>query len=315
MWREAFMDFKTSGEFAKEWKISVRRIRQLIEQGRIVGAQKVGKSWLIPSDATKPRDTRVAVKMDDFVIDVPNAMLKDVDKKLALLNSKRPLPQATLKSIKANELIDWTYHSNGIEGNTLTLIETKVVLEGITIGGKSVKEHLEVINHKDAIFYLEKLVTGNNPLTEQDIKSIHQLILKEIDPENAGRYRNVNVIISGATHKPPEHFIVRDQMEQLVPRLNEWQKKWHPLVVVALLHGEFVKIHPFIDGNGRTSRLLMNFIAMRYGYPPIVIKKEQRIEYYLALDTAATTLNYTPFVKMIVELASSALDFYLSIIC
>jgi len=307
------MDYKTSKEIAKEWNISERRIRQLIEKGRVPNARKVGKNWLIPSDAAKPRDTRMSVKQDEFIIALPSN-LENINKKLELLNSKRPLPQATLKSLKESELVDWTYNSNGIEGNTLTLKETKVVLEGITIGGKSVKEHLEAINHKEAILYLEELINKNKPLTEIDIKNIHQLILKDIDNENAGRYRIENVIISGAVHIPPNHIIVPEQMERLMIRFNKWTKKYHPLVVSTLLHGEFVKIHPFVDGNGRTARLLMNLIAIKNGYPPVVIKKEQRMEYYDALDTAHTTGNYTAFVKMICELAEKALDFYLSII-
>jgi len=308
-----YMEYKSSGEFAKEWKISERRIRQLIDNGRIVGATKVGKNWLIPKDTTKPRDTRVSVKTDEFIIEMPSNA-KTVDEKLEILNSKRPLSPTTLKSFKENELVDWTYNSNGIEGNTLTLKETKVVLEGITIGGKSVREHLEAINHKDAIIFLEELVNKNNTLSERDIKDLHQLVLKEIDNDNAGIYRRENVIISGAKHIPPNHLKVRDEMEQLIPKLHAWEKKYHPLVVAALLHSEFVKIHPFVDGNGRTARLLMNFIAIRAGYPPIVIKKEQRFAYYDALDEGATTYNHTAFVKMIFELAEKTLDFYLSII-
>jgi excisionase family DNA binding protein len=307
------VEYKTLKDLAKEWNISERRIRQLIDAGRIEGATKMGKSWLVPKDAVKPRDTRVSVKVEEFVIDLPKS-LEDIDKKLALLNSKRPLPPATLKSLKANELVEWTYNSNGIEGNTLTLKETKVVLEGITIGGKSVKEHLEAINHKEAILYLEKLVDSKTDLTERDIRNIHQLVIKEINAENAGRYRNENVIISGATHIPPYHLLVRDQMEQLIISLQSWVKKYHPLVVAALLHGEFIKIHPFVDGNGRTARLLMNFIAIKYGFPPLVIKKEQRFDYYDALDTANTTKNYTMFVNQIATIAEKALDFYLSVI-
>ena len=307
------MEYKTLKDLAEEWNISERRIRQLIDEGRIEGATKVGKSWLVPKDTSKPRDTRVSVKADEFIIELPKA-LKEVDRKLALLNGKRPLPPATLKSLNENELVDWTYNSNGIEGNTLTLKETKVVLEGITIGGKSVKEHLEAINHKEAILYLEELVKEETTITERDIKNIHQLILKDIDNGNAGCYRTENVIISGATHRPPDHILVRDQMEQLIINLQTWTKQYHPLVAAALLHGEFVKIHPFVDGNGRTARLLMNFIAIKNGYPPLIIKKDQRMEYYDALDTAHTTKNYTQFVKLIVAIAGKALDFYLSVI-
>jgi len=307
------MSYKTIKEFSKEWGISERRIRQLIETGRVESAVKVGKSWLIPNDTKKPRDTRVSIAKDEFKIELKQS-LASIDNKLKILNEKRPLSQVAIKSLRESELVDWTYNSNGIEGNTMTIKETKVVLEGITIGGKSVREHLEVINHKEAILYLEELVAGGNNLTEKDIKDIHQLVLKEIDNEKAGKYRTENVIISGATHMPPNHLIARDQMEQLPKRMEQWTRKYHPLIVAALVHGEFVKIHPFADGNGRTSRLLMNFIAMKNGFPPLVIKKEQRFEYYDALDTAHTTGDYTMFANMILEIAERALDFYLSVI-
>jgi len=313
MFKGVAMNYKTLKETANNWNVSERRVRQLVEEGRIDNVKKVGRGWLIPNDASKPRDARVSVKQAEFIIEIPQD-LEDINNKLAFLNKKRPLSKATLKSLKESEIIDWTYNSNGIEGNTLTIKETKVVLEGITVGGKSVREHLEVINHKEAILFLEDLVNLNKSLTEIDIKNIHGLVLKDIDKDNAGRYRNENVIISGATHIPPNHMIVRDQMEQLIINLGDWEKKYHPIIVAALLHGEFVKIHPFVDGNGRTARLLMNFIAIKNGYPPIVIKKEQRLAYYDALDTAHTTGNYSAFVKMVCDLAQNYLDFYLSII-
>ncbi|MDD4237948.1 MAG: Fic family protein [Desulfotomaculaceae bacterium] len=153
----------------------------------------------------------------------------------------------------------WTYNSNAIEGNTLTISETRVVLEGITIGGKTIREHLEVINHKDAILFLEELVNNNEHLSEWNIKNIHRLVLKNIDDENAGRYRTENVIISGAKHRPPGHYLIKDQMEQLVKDCNGHWQKLHSIERATLLHGEFVKIHPFVDGNGRTARLLLNF--------------------------------------------------------
>lgn len=137
-------------EASEKWNISERRIRQLIQDGRIEGATKIGTTWNIPNDTNKPVDKRYKDEID-FKIDLPEDYFKEVDDKLFKLNSKRPLPTSTLKSLGENNILNWTYNSNAIEGNTLTLRETKVVLEGITIGGKSVKEHLEVIDHKDAI--------------------------------------------------------------------------------------------------------------------------------------------------------------------
>jgi len=237
-----------------------------------------------------------------------------LDEKLALLNAKRPLPSATLRTLKENELLEWTYHSNAIEGNTLTLTETKVVLEGITIGGKTMREHLEAINHKQAILHLEDLVLAGAKLTEHNIRGIHQLVLKEVDSPNAGRYRTENVIISGAKHKPPEHFLVAEQMQRLVKDLEAWQRDRHPLETAARLHVEFVKIHPFVDGNGRTARLLMNFIAIKNGFPALVIRAESRRAYYSALDLAHTTGDYAPFLEIVASAAQHSLDFYLSVI-
>lgn len=237
-----------------------------------------------------------------------------IDRKKALLDAHRPLPAHTLESLRESIYLDWTYHSNGIEGNTLTLRETKVVLEGITVGGKTVREHLEAINHRDAILFLEDLVSKSEPFSEWNIKSIHQLVLKGIDDENAGRYRMENVLISGASFRPPEHFMVPQAMEQLVADYNGKWKELHPVERAAMLHGEFVKIHPFIDGNGRTARLLMNFELMKDGYPPAVIKKESRPQYYDALDTAATTGNYEKFVALVARCEEASLDLYLEVV-
>ena len=196
----------------------------------------------------------------------------------------------------------------------MTLKETKVVLEGITIGGKTMREHLETINHKEAIDFLEELIDDNKELTEFDIKNLHAIVLKGIDDENAGRYRTENVIISGATHIPPESIIVPELMEKLIYRYDDWKEQYNPIVVAALLHAEFVKINTFIDGNGRTARLLMNFEVMKNGYPPIIIKTEERHKYYDALDEGALIGNYTEFVKMITKQAEEMMELYLKVI-
>lgn len=308
------MKYMNSKQAEAKWKISERRIRKLLQEDRIEGATKIGKSWYIPEDAQKPIDKRQKVDSEDnYIILIDNKLLEEVDRLKSELDSKRPLPKATLKSLEESNLLDWTYNSNAIEGNTLTLRETKVVLEGITIGGKSINEHLEAINHKEAILYLEELVKKDVQLKEYDIKSIHNIILKGIDSENAGKYRNENVFISGATNRPCDYLLVPEEMEKLICRYEKWDK-YHPLIRAALIHSEFVFIHPFIDGNGRTARLLMNFEAMKNGYLPIIIKKEFRNEYYDALDEAQTTKNYTRFVKMIIELEIEMLRKYLDVI-
>ena len=308
------MEFMTTKDAVKKWNISERRIRQLLQDGRIEGAVKNGNSWNIPIDATKPGDKRV-IKADnlDFIIDLEDNYFNEVDKLKKELDSKRPIPKETLRFLEESINLEWTYNSNGIEGNTLTLRETQVVLEGITVGGKSIREHLEAINHEKAILYLNDLVKENNPITERNIKSIHQLVLKDIDDENAGRYRRENVTIKGATHISPDYLKVPELMEKLVLNYENWND-FHPIIQAALLHGELVKIHPFIDGNGRTSRLLMNLDLMNHGYNPVIIKKEDRLEYYEALDKAHTTGDYTDFVKLITKLEIVMLRKYLELL-
>ena len=308
------MGYITLKQAAELWNISERRIRRLIQENRIEGALKIGNAWNIPEETSKPMDKRYKIEEDRFIIDIQNDFFKALDENKQKLDSKRPLPKETLKSLEENFKLEWTYNSNAIEGNTLTLKETKVVLEGITIGGKTIREHLEAINHKEAIDFLEELVQDNNELSEIDIKNIHAIVLKGIDNENAGRYRTENVIISGASHIPPDAIIVPESMEKLIYRYDEWKEKYHPIIVAALLHAEFVKIHPFIDGNGRTARLLMNFEVMKNGYPPIIIKNEERHKYYDALDVGALTGDYTDFVKMVTKQAEEMIDLYLKII-
>jgi Fic family protein len=241
-------------------------------------------------------------------------MFKQIDEKKSLLDKKRPFPPNTVKSLREHLLLEWTYNSNAIEGNTLTLSETKVVLEGITVGGKTLREHLEVINHKDAILYVEEIVKNNEPFSEWQIKNIHQLVLKTINDQNAGRYRTENVLISGASHIPPEHILVPQEMEDLIKWYTGEAVSLHPVERSARLHVLFVKIHPFIDGNGRTARLLLNLELMKTGYPPIVIKKEKRAEYYNSLDKTHTTNQYDDFLHLVIEALDQTLDLYLKII-
>lgn len=308
------MEFMTTKEAVQKWNISERRIRRLLQDGRIEGAVKVGNNWNIPINANKPVDKR-SVKLDntEFKFDLPDNYFDKVDELNKELNSKRPISKETLKSLKESINLEWTYNSNGIEGNTLTLRETQVVLEGITVGGKSLKEHLEVINHEQAILFLDDLIKDKEPITEWNIKNIHQLVLKEIDDDNAGKYRDENVKIKGATHIPPDYLIVPELMEKLIINYEDW-KKYHPIIRAALLHGELVKIHPFVDGNGRTSRLVMNLSLMNSGYLPVIVKKEKRLEYYNALDKAHTTGDYTDFVKLVNELEIEMLNKYLELL-
>jgi len=305
------MSYITTKEASLKWGISDRRIRILCNEGKIEGAIKFGRNWSVPFDAMKPIDNRTKMKSRFQGIDY---QFDTIDEQKKAIDRRRPLTKNQYHTLRNNMIIEWTYNSNAIEGNTLTLSETKVVLEGITIGGKSVVEHLEAINHRDAILFLESIADRQEDISEWNIRNLHQIILKDIDNLNAGKYRMENVLIGGAKHIPPDYLMVPVLMQKLVYEDNREWIHYHPVVRAALLHGEFVKIHPFIDGNGRTARLLLNLVLMSNGYPPIVIKKESRLAYYDALDTAHTTLDYSKFIQLIATLVFEAEQLWLKII-
>ena len=226
------------------------------------------------------------------------------------LDSFRPLQPEIVSNLHEDLVLRWTYHSNAIEGNTLTLKETKVALEGITIGGKTMQEHFEALNHREAILYVDDLVVKNEPLSEWQIKLIHQLILKNIDDRNAGVYRKTNVIISGADHVPPDALHVPSEMQGFINWYQTAGASLHPVERAARVHSDFVKIHPFVDGNGRTSRLLMNLELMKNGFPAVVLPVESRLEYYEALESAHTKNNFEPFLKLIANCTESGFKPY-----
>ena len=213
--------------------------------------------------------------------------------------------------------IEYTYESNRIEGNTLTLQETALVVnEGVTISGKSMREHLEAINHTEAISYIKDIAKQDIEISERTIKEIHALILHGIDRENAGRYRTVPVMISGSTHIPPQPYLIEKQMEDFILRFKQMEKeKVHPVLIAAYLHDELVRVHPFIDGNGRTSRLLMNLYLLRNGYVIITLKgsNDAKVSYYMALEKSHTEHLPEDFQKLVVEAEIAALQKYLSI--
>ena len=213
--------------------------------------------------------------------------------------------------------LEYTFESNRIEGNTLTLRETDLVInEGLTISGKSMREHLEAINHVEAIGYIKQLMERNFPFNERELLSVHNLILRGIIPEDAGRYRRVQVMIKGSSHMPPQPFIVPKEMEDYFIWYNENKGKLHPVILAAEMHERLVTIHPFIDGNGRTSRLVMNLILLQNGYVIANIKGDydSRMNYYQALETAQTHGNKEDFLLFIAQIEKECLARYLGII-
>jgi Fic family protein len=207
-----------------------------------------------------------------------------VDELKTKLNSMRPLNDAEMTRLRNEFIIENTYNSNAIEGNTLTLRETALILqEGITIAEKPVREHLEAIGHKDAFEYVVTLASANAELTERVIKDIHSLVLMN-DPAGKGVYRSVPVAILGAAHTPPQPYMVQPMMEELLRDYGGMKQEKHLIDAVAEFHLRFEGIHPFIDGNGRTGRLILNLELIKAGFLPVNIKFADRRKYYDCFD-------------------------------
>lgn len=238
-------------------------------------------------------------------------LLSRLQQKKAQLDALRPLPQASVGRLNEQLAVEWIYNSNAIEGNTLTLRETRFILEtGLTIGGKMLREHFEVINHKRAIEYVESLLNDEVPLTPFHVRQIHYLVLEKIDDDNAGQYRNVSVRIAGATHTPPDSWEVIRLMNEWGDWLNGAALALHPIERAGQAHHRLAAIHPFIDGNGRTARLLMNLLLMRDGYPPTIIMKVNRRQYYRVLSQADRG-HMPPLVNFVGRAVERSLTLYL----
>ena len=236
-----------------------------------------------------------------------------LEAKLKELNSYRPLAKTVLKKIREHFQLEMTYNSNAIEGNTLTLRETALVLqEGFTVKGKTLKDHLEAKNQKEALEFLYELIDfeKQNTFSEKLIREVHSLIVKESDAELAGKYRDGNVMITGADHNPPEAFQVKQEMNELIKWIDKNKTLFHPVELAALVHHKLVFIHPFWDGNGRAARIIMNIFIMQAGYPLTVILKNDRKRYYRVLSEADKG-NYKSFVEFVAQAALRSLNIYL----
>ena len=294
--------FLTVKQVAEKWNISDRRVRILCAQGKIKGAYQEGRAWKIPSDVTKPEDSRYkSVKSIEEIIK---------EKKLEL-DFMRPLTQGEMQRLSEEFIVEYTYNSNAIEGSTLTLRETDMILRGLTIDKKPLKEHIEAVGHKEAFAFVSGLVKDNVPLTESIIKQIHYLVLAD-KKEDRGVYRKVPVKILGAKHEPVQPYLIQPKMEALLKNYNESTEEI--ISKLARFHIEFEAVHPFIDGNGRTGRLIINLELMKAGYPPIDIKFADRVAYYNAFDAYHEKHDLSPMKKLFAFYIKDRLDTYLSIL-
>lgn len=236
-------------------------------------------------------------------------IFKEIDSLQNEINSYRPLSPDLLKQLKEYYKIGLTYSSNALEGNTLTESETKIVLEeGITIGGKPLKDHLEAIGHADAYDFLYTLV-NNKTVNEKEIQQLHQLFYYRIDEKHAGKYRSTKAIITGSKYPLPKPADLPSLMKELIPLIDKLRKEHHPVIAAALAHKEFVFIHPFIDGNGRTARLLMNLILLQEQYTIAIIPPIMRRDYIDSLEQAHTSDK--EFIQLIARMVRETQKDYL----
>ena len=292
----------TVKQAADKWRLSDRRIRVLCAEGKIPGAYQEGRGWKIPADAKKPSDGRFKKA---------ESLLPLIDEKKEKLDNARPLTQGELERLNEDSAIEYTYNSNAIEGNTLTLRETDMVLRGLTVDKKPLKEHLEAIGHKEAFDYVSELVKANAELSESVIKQIHYLVLAD-KREDRGVYRRVPVRIMGAAHEPVQPYLIEPKLNELLHNYAESDE--HIITKLARFHIEFEGIHPFIDGNGRTGRLLVNLELMKAGFPPIDIKYTDRLAYYNAFDEYHVKNNLSAMENLFASYVNERLDMYLEIL-
>lgn len=239
------------------------------------------------------------------------ALLMAIDQKKARLDTRRPLTAGEAARLHEDFAIEYTYNSNAIEGNTLTLRETAMVLQGLTIDQKPLRDHLEAVGHKEAFDFVVELVQEGAPLTERVIQQIHALVLAN-QRADRGVYRRVPVRILGAAHEPVQPYLIAPRMEQLLT--DYASSSGHLIERLALFHIEFERIHPFIDGNGRTGRLLVNLELMKAGFPPIDIKFTDRLAYYTAFDCYHETGNASDMTALFAGYVKARLDTYLAML-
>ncbi len=291
--------YMTVKQAAEKWGISDRRVRKLCAESKISGVTREGGRWMIPADAKKPGDGGVQTT---------EGLLTAIDRKKKELDSRRPLTEGEVERLAEEFMIEYTYNSNAMEGNTLTLRETDMVLRGLTVDKKPLKDHMEAVGHKEAFEFVRDLVKNQAPLSERIIKQIHSLVL--VDKwEDRGVYRRVPVRIMGAQHEPVQPYLIQPKMEQLLEIYSNSTE--HIIPRLARFHIEFEGIHPFIDGNGRTGRLLVNLELMKAGYPPIDIKFTDRISYYNAFEEYHVKHNLGAMEQLFAGYVNKRLDSYL----
>ena len=297
------MEYIKVSKAAENWGISARRVRILCAEGKIEGVVRKGNLYMIPVDAQKPADGRFTKP----------SLLDLITEKKEKMASLRPLTAGEVERLREEFMVEFTYNSNAIEGNTLTLKETALALEGMTIDQKPLKDHLEAVGHRDAFLYVQDVAQNDTPLSEVVIKNIHSLVLMN-RPDDKGVYRRIPVRIMGAYTEPVQPYMIEPKMTELISKNEGREQSMHIIERIARFHLEFEGIHPFIDGNGRTGRLLINLDLIRNGFPPINVKFTDRKRYYDAFDAYYKEDDAMPMIELIAEYINERLDEYLAVL-
>ncbi|MCL2470357.1 MAG: Fic family protein [Propionibacteriaceae bacterium] len=299
------------GDAARAWGVSERWVQRLLVAERIPGAVREGRRWLIPQSAPKPVDGR-GFRYQNIREELRERLLR-IDALKAELERRRPFTRSELDRIRREFGVEYTYDSNAIEGSSLTLRETALVLEGATIGQKALKEHLEAVGHRDAYDFVETLAAHipPEPITSRVIRELHFLVLAD-QPQARGAFRTIPVRILGTTHRPPEPLLVPELMEDLVSEVSKDRR--HPVVRAARFHLRFESIHPFIDGNGRTGRLVLNLMLLQAGYLPVNIKYADRERYYECFEAWDNNQDSLPMTLLVAEYAEGRIREWIDIL-
>lgn len=297
------MEYIKVSKAAEKWGISARRVRILCAEGKIDGVIRKGNLYMIPENAQKPRDGRLS----------KYNILDEINQKKEKLDSMRPLTPGEVKRLRKEFMVEFTHNSTAIEGNTLTLKETAMVLEGMTIDQKPLKDHLEAVGHRDAFLYICDIAAKDMPLNETTIKNVHALVLMN-QPEDRGVFRKIPVRIMGAYTEPVQPYLIEPKLTELLVKNEERKATMSVIECVALFHLEFEGIHPFIDGNGRTGRLLLNLELIKNGYPAINVKFADRKRYYDAFDSYYRDNDPEPMISLVAEYVSERYEDYFRVL-
>lgn len=303
------MQYMKVSQAAEKWELSARRVRLLCQENRINGVIRKGNLYMIPITAIKPQDGRSTGKSKLEL----KKLLNKIDGNLKKVADLRPLTQGEAERLREEFLIEFIYNSNAIEGNTLTLQETAMLLEDYSLSPMLYTETFNIIGHRDAFEYMEKLGKKKIQISDVAIKNIHYLILAE-RPEDKGKYRKIPVRIMGGCQESPQPNMIEPMMTDLLVKHEQRKQTKHFIEAVALFHLDFEGIHPFIDGNGRTGRMLINLELMQKGYPAIDVKFTDRKKYYQAFDAYYRNQNEVPMVELLAKYINERLEKYIEML-